>query len=214
MNLQDKIIEQICTTQNYTMHNGWSNAISNYGYHSFDLPGVRIKGQRSPLKRLEEFNKHINFNDKVVVDIGCNVGGMLHHLFDIKKGYGFDYDIKCVNAANNIAKILNKNNTEFYQFDFDKRAHNEVFSIIKEKIDIVFLLSIGKWISTHKDLYRFFALQGVDIVIELNNDRKNQDQIDVFRNLGLMPQLIIKGSPDDITDENKKYRSTYLIKHV
>jgi len=214
MNIQDQIIKEILATRNYTMYNGWGNARTDYGYHSFNLPNVSIKGQRTPSKRLAEFKKHINFDDKIVVDIGCNVGGMLHHLPEVRKGYGFDYDAKCVIAANNIAKILDRNNEEFFQYDFDQRPHNDTLNIIKEKIDVVFLLSVGKWISSHKELYKFFIEQGADIILELNNNRKDQSQLDVFREHGLDPQLIISGSPDDNTKDNKNYRATYLIKNV
>lgn len=214
MNIQDQIIEEILATRNYTMYNGWGNARTEFGYHSFDLPNVSIKGQRTPSKRLEEFKKHVSFNDKVVVDIGCNVGGMLHHLPEIKQGYGFDYDDKCIVAANNISKILNQDKAEFYQFDFDQRSHEDVLKIIKQKIDVVFLLSVGKWISSHKELYKFFIEQGADIILELNNNRKDQSQLDVFKEAGLKPKLIISGSPDDNTEDNKNHRATYFIKNV
>ena len=214
MNIQNQIIEQILTTRNYTMYNGWENARTEYGYHSFSLPGVDIQGQRTPSKRIEEFKKHISFKDKVVIDIGCNVGGMLFHIPDLKKGYGFDYDNKCIVAANNIAKILDRNELTFSTIDLDKVPHESLKNYINEKIDIVFLLSVGKWISTHKDLYQFFVKQGADIILELNNNRKDKAQLEVFKELGLEPKLIIEGSPDDNTDDNKSHRATYFIKNV
>lgn len=213
MNIQDQIIEQILTTRNYTMYNGWGNARTDYGYHSFNLPGVDIKAQRTPSKRIEEFQKHINFNNKVVVDIGCNVGGMLFHIPNLRKGYGFDYDDKCIVAANNISNILNRPEISFSTIDLDKVPHSSLDNYVKEKIDVVFLLSVGKWIASHRDLYRFFIEKGSDIIIELNNNRKDQKQLDVFREYGLNPQLIIQGSPDDNTEDNKSHRATYLVKN-
>ena len=214
MNIQEQIIEQILTTRNYTMYNGWSNARSSYGYHSFNLPGVDIQGQRTPSKRIEEFQKHISFDNKVVVDIGCNVGGMLFHIPNLKKGYGFDYDNKCIVAANNIANILDRKELAFSTIDLDKVPHDNLKNYINEKIDIVFFLSVGKWILTHKDLYKFFVKQGADIILELNNNRKDKAQLEVFKELGLEPKLIIEGSPDDNTEDNKSYRTTYFIKNV
>jgi len=214
MSIQNQIIEQILTTRNYTMYNGWGNARTEYGYHSFNLPDVDIQGQRTPSTRIEEFKKHVSFKDKVVVDIGCNVGGMLFHIPDLKKGYGFDYDDKCIVAANNIAKILDRNDLVFSTIDLDKVPHDSLNNYINEKIDVVFLLSVGKWISTHKDLYKFFVKQGADIILELNNNRKDKEQLEVFKELGLEPKLIIQGSPDDNTEDNKSYRATYFIKNV
>ena len=214
MNIQDQIIEQILTTRNYTMYNGWENARTDYGYHSFNLPGIEIKAQRTPSMRIEEFKKHISFDNKVVVDIGCNVGGMLFHLPSIKKGYGFDYDEKCISAAKNISKILERDNLEFNTIDLDKVAHNTLDNYFQEKVDVVFLLSINKWIKSHKDLYRYFIESGADIIIELNNNRKDQKQLNVFREYGLEPELIIQGSPDDNTPENKNHRCTYIVRNA
>lgn len=213
MSKEIQIKDQLKRTMGYQLYNGWENSRTTYGYHSFNLEGIDIQGQRTPKLRLNEFKKHVSFKDKIVVDIGCNVGGMLFHIPDLKKGYGFDYDDKCIVAANNIANILDRKELLFSTIDLDKVPHNSLMNYINEKIDIVFLLSLGKWISTHNDLYKFFVKQGADIILELNNNRKDKKQLEVFKELGLEPKLIIEGSPDDNTEDNKSYRATYFIKN-
>lgn len=211
--MEEQIKQQLILTMGYRHYNGWANERSDFGYHSFNLPGVNITGQRNPSQRLEVFKKHYNFKDKVAVDIGCNVGGMLIHLPELKKGIGFDYDEKCIDAANNISKIVGRKNTEFYTHDFNKQRMDIAFEKI-EKVDVVFCLAIGKWIGNVTEIYQRFLDLGADIFLELNHGKKNYDELQFFIDKGLKVEHIQKGSPDDITPENTKKRQTYFIKNA
>ena len=57
-----------------------------------NIDNLSIKGQREPSQRLAIIKKHVNFENKNVIDFGCNSGGMLFHLPEIKQGIGIDYD--------------------------------------------------------------------------------------------------------------------------
>ena len=130
--IEEEIKKELTTTVGNSHYNGWHNRTS-YGYHSYDLDGVKIVGQRNPKIRLDDMKKFINFKDKNVVDFGCNVGAMLHHLPEIKQGFGFDYDTKCITAGNNIAKILGRDNISFYKHDFDKDGYDNLKKLITFK---------------------------------------------------------------------------------
>jgi SAM-dependent methyltransferase len=212
MDKESLIKEQLKRTVGYHHYNGWENSRTSYGYHSFNLDGINITGQRTPDERIKEFRKHVNFTNKNVVDIGCNVGGMLFHIPEIKNGYGFDFDATCIDVAKNISIILGRKNLFFEQVDLDNQPHTELNKYF-DKVDVVFLLSVNKWIKSHLALYQFFIDKKCDIVLELNNNKRDQAILDFFRKQKLNPTLIINGSPNDTTLDNKNARSTYFIKH-
>ena len=95
MNREDQIKFQLAKTVGGSHYNGWHNR-TTYGYHSYNIDEIQIVGQRTPKLRLESFKKHINFDGKKVLDFGCNVGAMLHHLTEIEAGCGLDYDLNCL----------------------------------------------------------------------------------------------------------------------
>lgn len=202
---EEKIREELKKTTGYDNYNLWNNR--DNGYHSYNIEEINISGQRNPKQRLDEFRKYVEFKDKIVVDFGCNVGAMLHHLNEIKRGIGFDYDLKCIEAAKNISKILGRNNLRYYQHDFDKDSYDRLKSKIDEKVDISFLLSLGSWIASWKELYAL-ALEVSDVIIlEINNMEEGQEQLEFFNDCNVTE--IIPASLDDITGNTK--RKTYLI---
>ena len=78
--------------------NSWSNRTS-YGYHSINLFNINIPGQRNPSQRLKIIKQSVDFKDKTVIDFGCNSGGMLLHLPEIKRGFGYDFSKECIDTA-------------------------------------------------------------------------------------------------------------------
>lgn len=188
----------------------WNNR-TEFGYHSFQIGNLNIEGQRNPVKRLKVLRKYINFKNKNVIDLGCNVGGMLLHLDEIKEGYGFDYDKKVIYAAKEISKIINSPLT-FEIADLN----NFDFNIISKKFDfnssIIFLLSLGSWLNNWKKLYKKAHHTGGTIILEVNNQIEGSAQIEFFRNLGRNPILISELSKDDHTDNIN--RQCYLMHPV
>lgn len=211
INREELIKNELIKTTGYVNYNNWANTRTTFGYHSFDIEEIKIRGQRNPKERLEVFKKYINFEDKNVIDFGCNVGAMLFHLPEIKKGIGFDFDGKCIEVGNNIKKILKNSKTELHVFDFDKDDFNELKSKIDFNPDIMFILSIGAWI---KNIIKILELcvefKGV-IVLETNNDVVGKKELDFFINNNIPIKLISDNSNDDVTIDNKKTRKTYLI---
>jgi len=208
MTLEDKIKKELVKTVGVKRYNGWDNR-TTYGYHSYKIGEVNIPGQRQPKIRLDGFKKYIEFADKVVIDFGCNVGAMLHHLPEIKLGVGFDYDENCINSANNIAKLINKDNLSYHTHDFDKDGYDNLLNKITEKPNIILLLSLGSWVSTWRELYSLALEYDAQIILEINNEDEGKSQLDFFTNKGYEPKMIVNNSSDDLTGNNR--RRTYLI---
>jgi SAM-dependent methyltransferase len=182
-------------------YNGWNNR-TNYGYHSYDIGEIHIQGQRNPKQRLDEIKKFVDFKDKRVLDLGCNVGAMLHHLPEIKLGVGIDYDATCIEAANNISDILGLRNLSFITLDFDKENFE-----ITNAYDIIFILSIGSWVKNWREIYQKCLDTGATIILETNNDVEGKPQLEFFKDCKV--ECIINHSKDDCTKNNG--RKTYLI---
>jgi 2-polyprenyl-3-methyl-5-hydroxy-6-metoxy-1,4-benzoquinol methylase len=208
MDRAEEIKKQLMSTVGKSHYNGWNNR-TTFGYHSYNIDEINVVGQRSPKIRLNDIKKHVNFENKNVIDFGCNVGAMLHHLLEINKGLGFDYDNNCINAANNISNILKRDNLEYMVHDFDRNTYEELKGKIKFKPDIIFILSLGSWVKSWKKLYETCLEYDSEIVLEINNIEEGKPQLDFFKNKGYEPILIVDNSLDDSTGNNR--RKTYLI---
>jgi SAM-dependent methyltransferase len=209
-NTINEIKEMLSKTTQKSFYNGWNNR-TTYGYHSFNISNIKLEGQRQPHIRLNKMNKFIDFKNKTIIDFGCNNGGMLLHLPQIKEGWGLDYSEDCIIAANKISNILKYNNkTVFIQKDLNKFNYDE---FIKNnnigKVDIIFLLSLGSWIKEWKSLYSKSYNIADTIILETNNDKEGIPQLELFENLGANIKLISSTSNDDTT--NNYGRKTYII---
>lgn len=202
--MQDLIKEQLKKTVGEIHYNGWNNR-TTYGYHSYDIGDIHIQGQRNPKMRLDEMRKYVDFKDMYVLDLGCNVGAMLHHLEEIYRGVGLDYDKNCIDAANEISKILGRKRVNFVTADFDKT--NTPY--LKSNPDIIFILSIGSWVKSWKGLYQQCLDTGAKLILETNNDTEGKPQLDFFKEQDCKVELIIDNSNDDCTGNFG--RKTYLI---
>ena len=211
MNLEEKIKHELATVNTIKHYNGWADKRKEeYGYHSFTFPGVSVKGQRDPKVRLNAIQEKLHLEGKVIVDLGCNTGGMLLHLNNVT-GYGFDIDKIAINAANNISKLLGKDsNFKFYDYDFDHQPIQNVSRYIDKKPDVVFALSIGKWIKKHRELYQHFINMGVNtFVLEINNKQTGKSELKFFDELGWTKVTVMEKSIEDTTGNTK--RKTFII---
>lgn len=138
------------------------------GYHSIYLKGKKYKGQRDCLKRLKSFK--YDFKNKVVLDLGCNIGGMLHPLSDnIKHGIGIDYDPKCINAANLIKQLNHEQKLEFYNFNLETEKLDLIKNFLGSKqVDICFVLAISMWIKNWKEVIAFCSKISKETFFETN----------------------------------------------
>ena len=118
----------------------------SYNYTTIRINDEIIEGTRDPLNRLNCLP--IDFSNKSVLDLGCNVGGILFAISDkISRGYGYDINQTAIDIANSIKKKHNLDHLEFFLENLED-AENIDFP----KTDIVFMLSIAVWIPNWKDI--------------------------------------------------------------
>jgi len=199
----------IQNTINKPLYNGWSNR-TEYGYHSFNIYNFKITGQRNPVERLNKIKKYINFENKSVLDLGCNTGGMLFHIPEINKGIGVDIDNNCIEFCKIFSDCL-KYTTE-YNFIVHDLNTIDINNILNNtKVDIIFLFSIGSWVKNWKSLYDQAFNSTNIILLETNNDNEGIPQLKYFEELNAKITLISENSDDDLT---KNFgRKTYMIEH-
>ena len=212
--------ETINTIKNLLTHttlgshyNGWSNR-TTYGYHSFNISNIKLLGQRQPWIRLNKIKKHYDFTDKTIIDFGCNTGGMIFHLPELKTAIGLDFNKDCINACNYISSVI-KCNTKYLFKQQDLNTFNLNFFLkdnMVNKVDVIFLLSLGSWIKNWSELYKNCINICDNIVLETNNDHEGEPQLQLFKTLNCNINLISNCSDDDTT--NNIGRKTYLITRI
>ena len=189
-------------------YNGWANGRKEHGYHSFSIFNVKFIGQRDPVQRINKMRKIYDFTDKSILDLGCNTGGLLFHLFDIQKGIGVDFDATCISAANCIKKKIGLyNHLDFIQRDLQKDDISDLFT---RRYDVIFLLSMGSWIKNWREVYQSAIQCAPVLFIETNNDSEGIPQLELFKTHKCTLELVSDCSDDDVT--NNLGRKTYLIR--
>jgi SAM-dependent methyltransferase len=153
------------------------------GYHTIEINGRPLRGQRDPSKRLKKVP--VQFHGKSVLDIGCNQGGMLFELRGLKCAVGVDYDAHMVNAANRIKRLRQVSNLDFYVIDIEREPLELIEDFILEpKVDIVFLLSVCMWLSNWREVISYSAKISESMLFETNGtDEQQSSQEAYIRNL-------------------------------
>ena len=141
------------TKSDKNKYTGWK---FESGYHSFVLDGESYKGGRDNANRISNV-KGFDFTDKVVLDIGCNMGGMLYALGDtIKYGVGIDFSTKCINAANLVRDLNKQLNLNFYVFNLDQENLELINNfILADKVDICMFLAASMYLRKWKEVIKF-----------------------------------------------------------
>ena len=155
--------QQIVNLLNYTKTSGSIYNGQEYpaGYHTIDIGGLRLQGQRDLEQRYSRIP--VDFTGKTVLDIGCNQGGMLFAIAGkIRHGTGIDYDRRVVNAANKIRSHTRSHHLDFFTFDLERDDIDLIRDFIPgEKVDIAFLLAVCAHIQNWRSV--------IDLVTEISN---------------------------------------------
>ena len=183
-------------------------------YHTIKLGDKVFQGQRDISKRLA--NVKYDFDNKVVFDIGCNIGGMLHSLSsNIKHGIGIDYNPKAINAANAIKEYNDVHNLDFYTFDLQKESLQTLkdFSNGRE-VDICMVLAIALWVKNWKEVVKVCHEMSQTLLYESNGNEEFQNQqYEFLKFLYKDIELIADKSNDDNRKGGKaKMRKTFICK--
>jgi hypothetical protein len=201
-NVVDQLQKLLQSTTGYNVGHGWNNRTSN-GYQSLQFHNMNLVGQRNCQQRLNEMRSVYDFTGKTVLDFGCNVGGMLHHITEAKLGIGAEYDENCVIVAKKINSLLGpiSLNTTFFQFNLDSHGDIErIPGLIQTNgVDVVFVLSLGSWVSDWRKFYSAVAENVNTIFLEVNNLNEGKDQVDFFEKKGFTVKAVNSFSTDDTT---------------
>lgn len=198
---------QVQNLLNYTKISGTRYAAQHYpaGYHTIELDGYRLQGQRDPSKRLQIIP--VDLQGKTVLDIGCNQGGMLFaNEKTIKWGVGIDNDSRLINAANRIKAVRKTNNLDFYVFDLEKEPLELIPNFLPGgRVDVVFLLAVCMWLHNWKKVVRFAARIGGSMVFEANGSERQQlEQERWLKTLYDDVSLVAEASEDDQHQKERK----------
>jgi len=175
------------------------------GYHSIELKGVNLQGQRNPMERINLVP--IDFSGKTVLDIGCNQGGMLFSISGkIAHGVGIDYDSRLINVANKIRSHAKVPNLDFYVFNLEKEDLNLIADFIPvDKVDVTFLLSVCMWIDNWKEVIQFVRKVSKTLLFESNGKNELQiEQLEYLRAIFNSVDLISEQSKEDSLQKKRK----------
>jgi SAM-dependent methyltransferase len=203
---------QILNLLNYTKTSGKSYSGDAFpaGYHSLEINGLQLTGQRHPKERLNRVP--FDFTGKAVLDLGCNQGGMLFALAGkIAHGVGIDYDSRVINAANRISSYMGAHNLDFYTLDFDRDDLNLVKDFLpRGRADIVFLLAVCMWLKNWRCVIALATEVADTLLFESNGrEEEQQEQVAYLRNRFKSVELLSDRSCDD---RSQPARRLYLCR--
>lgn len=206
----DHEVRKLINLLNYTKQSGaaYNGELYEIGYHTLNIGGKTLKGQRDPKQRLNNLN--YDFNGKNVLDFGCNQGGMLHAIANqIAYGLGLDYDAKMINVGNRIASHNKSENLSFYFFNLETEPLDLIYDLSAvETFDMVFMLSISMWINNWKEVLDFGAKIGEALLFETNGTEHQQyEQLSELKRIFRNVTLIADRSEDD---PHNKLRQLYF----
>lgn len=201
--------KQILNVLNYTKTSKSAYAAPDYpaGYHTIELNGVKYPGLRSPASRFKDIA--INFEGKTLLDIGCNQGGMIFHLKNqLKYAIGIDFDPNMINACNLLKQLAPELEANFFVIDLDKDPHELIREFIPGGfVDIVFLLSVCKWIKSWRELIKFCSQICHTMVFEVNGSNR-REQIDEIQSQFTRVEFLREGV---ITKVSKRASKPLLL---
>ncbi len=175
------------------------------GYHTVSIQGEKILGQRDPEKRLAKVD--YDFTGKRILDVGCSNGGLLHALTEkIAFGVGVDFNAKCINAANALKAVNQKDNVHFYTFDLDKEDLSMLrHFVLGESVDICFFFNISLWVKRWKEAFALCSELTKTLLFEAHgNDEQQETQLQFIKSVYRDVILLSQQSDDDSTYAKRK----------
>jgi SAM-dependent methyltransferase len=207
MNADERIFRQIQNILNFTKtsNSHYSAELFPAAYHTLNVNGRQIPGQRDPAKRLASVP--IDFRGKSVLDLGCNQGGMIHQIRSlIKWGVGIDYDPRMINAANRIKSVNASENISFYILDLQNDPLELISDFMPDpKADICFLLSVCMWLKNWQQVIDFAHSKSNSLLFETNGSPIQQnEQINYLRAKYSVVNMLSAISDDDPIQKFRK----------
>jgi len=142
------------------------------GYHSLQINGEIVRGQRDCA--LRHVSLGIEWADMVVLDLGCNQGGMLFEIADaIKYGYGIDRDSRMINVCHKLREMRRLSHVNFFVADLEREL-SQVDSLLRHEVDVCMLLSMCNWITNWAEVMSYCRSLAPTLVLETNGDPASQ----------------------------------------
>jgi Methyltransferase domain len=206
-NADERVFRQIQNVLDFTKTSNSHYSAEQFpaGYHTINVNGRQLPGQRDPSKRLASVP--IDFHGKSVLDLGCNQGGMIHQIrSQIKWGVGIDYDPRMINAANRIKSANASENISFYIVDLQNDPLELIGDFMPDrKADICFLLSVCMWLKNWQQVIDFAHSKSNAMLFETNGSPLQQDQqINYLKTKYSVASMFSEISDDDPIQKNRK----------
>ncbi len=206
-NADERVFRQIQNVLDFTKTSNSYYSAEQFpaGYHTININGRQIPGQRDPSRRLASVP--IDFHGKSVLDLGCNQGGMIHQIRSlIKWGVGIDYDPRMINAANRIKNVNASENISFYIVDLQSEPLELISDFMPDrKADICFLLSVCMWLKNWQQVIDFAHSKSNSMLFETNGSPLQQDQqIKYLKAKYSVTSIVSEMSDDDSVQKNRK----------
>lgn len=158
-------------------------------YYSLNVNGQKTKGERSWQERWNIIKKAINYENKKILDLGCNTGLCGVYLLKFAKAHSVvgvdrpDNDLstngipRLIESANLLQKAFNVS-FKIIQTDLNTQNYEE---IIGTNYDIVFCMSILKWVN-NKERFLKYLSNFKNIIFE--GHESDEIEIKRFKRLG------------------------------
>jgi hypothetical protein len=203
----ERLFRQIQNILNFTKTSNSHYSAEQFpaAYHTINIKGRQVPGQRDPSKRLASVP--IDFHGKSVLDLGCNQGGMIHQVRTlIKWGVGVDYDPRMINAANRIKSVNASENISFYIVDLQNDPLELISDFMPDrKADICFLLSVCMWLKNWQQVIDFAHSKSNSMLFETNGSALQQDQqINYLKAKYSVVNMLSEMSDDDPIQKSRK----------
>jgi SAM-dependent methyltransferase len=207
INDDERLFRQIQNVLNFTKTSNSDYSAKQFAaaYHTININGREIPGQRNPSTRLASVP--IDFRGKTVLDLGCNQGGMLHQIRSLVKwGVGVDYDPRMINAANRIKSVNASENIAFYIFDLQNDPLELIDDFMPDrKADVCFLLSVCMWLKNWQQVIDFAHSKSNSMLFETNGSPFQQDQqINYLKKKYSAISMLSETSDDDSVQKCRK----------
>jgi hypothetical protein len=211
VNADERLFRQIQNLLNFTKTSNSHHSAEQFpaAYHTTNVNGRQVPGQRDPTKRLAAVP--IDFRGQTVLDLGCNQGGMLHQIRSlIKWGVGIDYDSRMINAANRIKSANASENISFYVLDLQNDPLELIGDFMPDrKADICFLLSVCMWLKNWQQVIDFAHSKSNSMLFETNGSPLQQDQQINYLRAKYSVVSMLSATSDD--DPIQKFRKLFYL---
>ncbi len=174
------------------------------GYHTLHTADGIYPGKRDCQERVRSLE--IDFTNKVVLDVGCNQGGMLFAICQVAKFcYGIDANHRLINACQKLRQIWDVQNLNFFTMDVVREPLACVDLLVEHDIDVCFLQAMCEWLENWRDVMRFCSDIAPVLVLETNGLPENQREQEAFaKSLYKDVTMVSKASFDDPYEHRRK----------